>query len=54
MKLTQEQIEAYETNSVDNAITRLKRPDFIVHRDFTPIESLDDHCLDCVNQAVAW
>lgn len=41
------------TNSVDNAITRFKRPDFIAHRDFTPIETLDDHCLNGFNQAVA-
>jgi ectoine hydroxylase len=38
---------------VDNAITRFKRPDFIAHRDFTPIETLDDHCLAGFDQAVA-
>ena len=30
---------------VDNHIRRFKRPEWIAHRDFTPIESLPDDCL---------
>ncbi|MEE8535966.1 MAG: phytanoyl-CoA dioxygenase family protein, partial [Kiloniellales bacterium] len=30
---------------VDNHIRRFKRPEWIAHRDFTPIEPLDDDCL---------
>jgi ectoine hydroxylase len=30
---------------VDNHIRRFKRPEWIAHRDFTPIESLADDCL---------
>jgi ectoine hydroxylase len=30
---------------VDNHIRRFKRPDWIAHRDFTPIEPLPDDCL---------
>ncbi len=30
---------------VDNHIRRFKRAEWIAHRDFTPIESLDDDCL---------
>lgn len=30
---------------VDNHIRRFKRPEWIAHRDFTPIVSLDDDCL---------
>ncbi len=30
---------------VDNHIRRFKRPEWIAHRDFTPIEPLDDSCL---------
>ena len=32
-------------NRVDNAITRFKRPEWIAHRDFAPIEPLPDDCL---------
>ena len=32
-------------NAVDNHIRRHKRPEFIAHRDFTPIECLPDDCL---------
>jgi ectoine hydroxylase len=32
-------------NRVDNAIRRFKRPEYIAHRDFTPIEALPDDCL---------
>ena len=31
--------------AVDNHIRRFKRPEFIAHRDFTPIEVLPDDCL---------
>jgi ectoine hydroxylase len=41
------------TNSVENAIRKFKRPDYIAHRDFTPIQTLDDSCLDEFQQAVA-
>ena len=30
---------------VDNHIRRFKRPEWVAHRDFTPIESLPDDCL---------
>ena len=30
---------------VDNHIRRFKRPEWIAHRDFTPLESLADDCL---------
>ena len=30
---------------VDNHIRQFKRPEWIAHRDFTPIEPLDDNCL---------
>jgi ectoine hydroxylase len=30
---------------VDNHIRQFKRPEWIAHRDFTPIEALDDNCL---------
>jgi ectoine hydroxylase len=30
---------------VDNHIRRFKRPEWVAHRDFTPIECLDDDCL---------
>ncbi len=33
---------------VDNHIRRFKRPEWIAHRDFTPIEPLDDDCLRAV------
>ena len=32
-------------NRVDNAIRRFKRPEWIAHRDFRPIEPLPDDCL---------
>ena len=32
-------------NRVDNAIRQFKRPEYIAHRDFTPIEPLSDDCL---------
>jgi ectoine hydroxylase len=35
-------------NAVENAITRYKRPDYIAHRDFTPLDAWSD---DCVTQA---
>lgn len=41
------------TNSVDNAITRFKRPDYIAHRNFTPIELVSDDCLDAFQHAAA-
>ena len=41
------------TNSVDNAIRKFQRPDYIAHRDFTPIQLLDDSCLSEFDQAVA-
>ncbi|KQB52801.1 proline hydroxylase [Pseudomonas endophytica] len=41
------------TNSVENAIRKFQRPDYIAHRDFTPIHTLDDTCLDEFHQAVA-
>lgn len=41
------------TNSVENAIRKFQRPDYIAHRDFTPIRTLDDTCLDEFQQAVA-
>ena len=31
--------------AVSNHIRRFKRPDYIAHRDFTPIEALSDDCL---------
>ncbi len=36
---------------VDNHIRRFKRPEWIAHRDFTPIEPLPDDCLLAVEQA---
>ena len=30
---------------VDNHITQFKREEWIAHRDFTPIEPIDDDCL---------
>lgn len=41
------------TNSVGNAIRKFQRPDYIAHRDFTPIQLLDDSCLSEFDQAVA-
>jgi ectoine hydroxylase len=32
--------------AVSNHIRRFKRPEWIAHRDFTPIEALDDDCLE--------
>ena len=31
--------------AVSNHIRQFKRPDWIAHRDFTPIEALSDDCL---------
>ena len=36
-------------NNVDNAIRRFKRPEYIAHRDFTPLEVLEDDCLLTLN-----
>ena len=36
---------------VDNHIRRFKRPEWIAHRDFTPIEPLDDKCLLALSQS---
>lgn len=41
------------TNSVHNAIRKFQRPDYIAHRDFTPIQTLADTCLDEFQHAVA-
>jgi ectoine hydroxylase len=38
---------------VDNHIRRFKRPEFIAHRDFTPIEALADDCLSELASAAA-
>ena len=38
---------------VDNHIREYKRPEFIAHRDFTPIEALADDCLDELIPSVA-
>lgn len=38
---------------VDNHIRRHKRPEYIAHRDFTPIEALADDCLAELTRAVA-
>jgi len=35
---------------VDNHIRRFERPQWIAHRDFTPIEPLDDDCLEALAQ----
>ena len=35
----------FSANRVDNAIRRFQRPEYIAHRDFTPVEPLDDDCL---------
>ena len=32
-------------NNCDNAIRRFKRPEYIAHRDFTPLEAMPDDCL---------
>ena len=32
-------------NRTDNAIRRFKRPEYIAHRDFTPLEVLPEDCL---------
>ena len=31
-------------NAVSNAIRRFKRPEYIAHRDFTPIDAWEDDC----------
>ncbi len=33
---------------VDNHITRFKRPEWVAHRDFTPIDPLADDCLEAL------
>jgi ectoine hydroxylase len=33
--------------AASNHIRRFKRPEYIAHRDFTPIELLPDDCLRC-------
>jgi ectoine hydroxylase len=39
---------------VDNHIRRFKRPEWIAHRDFTPIQCLPDDCLlELAGEAVA-
>ncbi|MGE0719039.1 MAG: phytanoyl-CoA dioxygenase family protein [Alphaproteobacteria bacterium] len=38
-------------NRTDNAIRRFKRPEWIAHRDFRPIEMLPDDCLMTLRQA---
>lgn len=38
-------------NRVDNAIRRFKRPEWIAHRDFRPIEVLPDDCLLTLEKA---
>ncbi|GAB4168117.1 MAG: phytanoyl-CoA dioxygenase family protein [Thalassobaculales bacterium] len=40
-------------NRVDNAIRRFKRPDYIAHRDFTPLQKLADDCLLTIGQSRA-
>jgi ectoine hydroxylase len=35
----------FSANAVENAIRRFERPDYIAHRDFTPVEPLADNCL---------
>ena len=51
MKLTEDQIERCRTIvyvsacHVENHIRRFQRPEWIAHRDFTPIECLPDDCL---------
>jgi ectoine hydroxylase len=32
-------------NRTNNAIRKFSRPDYIAHRDFTPIQTLADDCL---------
>jgi len=38
---------------VDNHIRRFKRAEWIAHRDFTPLEPLDDDCLKTMERAAA-
>ena len=38
---------------VDNHIRRFKRPEWMAHRDFTPLEALDDDCLTTMEPAAA-
>jgi len=41
-------------NSVSNAIRRFKRPDYIAHRDFTPVDAWeDDAVMRAVREAMA-
>jgi len=50
MELTREEIERCDRDglslcAVSNRIRRFKRPEYIAHRDFTPIRCLPDDCL---------
>ncbi len=38
---------------VDNHIRQFKRPEWMAHRDFTPLEALDDDCLTTMEPAAA-
>ena len=38
---------------VENHIRRFKRPEWVAHRDFTPIECLDDDCLSSFGRKAA-
>ena len=38
---------------VDNHIRRFKRPEWVAHRDFTPIECLGDDCLSSIGREAA-
>lgn len=38
---------------VDNHIRQYKRPEWMAHRDFTPLEALDDDCLKTMESAAA-
>ena len=40
-------------NNVDNHIRKFQRADWIAHRDFTPLEALDDDCLLTVSREAA-
>lgn len=40
-------------NRTDNAIQQFKRPEYIAHRDVTPLERLDDDCLLTLPQTAA-
>jgi ectoine hydroxylase len=40
-------------NSVNNAIRQFKRPEWIAHRDFTPIDTWDRDCIVNARRPVA-